>query len=372
MTFFFRRLASAIDPRRLVHSDATFQGLRRRMIEDLGFDPAHADRILDDMLSRALTRFGDEFVTGRSLLLDRVVDLRQRLDGLYHQILNFDAAGGTRTTRIDPTGRGSINDQLRAIERLYREIDEAFEQLGQPLDDLVPTTTGRRNVAEETAAEIAQILDTAGPQTRPSGHGHRDVTLDVSEGRLTDYGFEVVAGSNDTQFRRIFSDGSTATFTIEHGRYVVTTRDASGLETTFREFDLLSTPYGRRPLTTGLIQAHHGCQNSLMNRLFGSFGYNGDAAPTSWMRNHATGSPHGVISARQRSNSSARSGMTRLSDIRRVAIEDLGLAGMPNDMITAYIRAFDEYFEAAVLPQLRAKGRLDLLGDWLPPSGAAL
>lgn len=372
MTFFFRRIASRIDPRRLVSSDATFQGLRRRIIEDLGFEPAHADRILHDMLARALTRFGDEFVTGRSHLLDRVVELRQKLDGLYHHILNFNSRSGPTTTRIDPSVRGSVADQLRAIDRLYRELDEAFEQLGQPVHDLTLSDSGLRDAAEETAAEIAQILDDAGPQTRLPGHEHRDIGLDVTQGRLSRRGFEEVPGSNGTQFRRSFPDGSSATFTIENGRYVVTTRDASGVETMFREYDILSTPYGRRPLTTSLIQAHHGLQDTLMADLFGNFGYDGDAAPTVWLRNSRAGSPHGAITATQNSNRSVRSGMRTLSELRRVAIEDLSLTDMPHDMITAYIRSFDEYFEAAVLPRLRREGRLDLLGDWRPPSGAAL
>ena len=372
MTLFFRGIASAIDPRRLVSSDPGFQRLRRKMINDLGFDAARADRILDDMLARSLTRFGDEFLLGRSQILDQIVDLRGRLDSLYHQILNFDRVSGPSTTRIDPSGRASVADQLRAIDRLYKQLDEALEQLGQPLHEVVPSDDGLRNVAEETADEIARILDEAETPTRLPGQEHRDIGLDVTEGRLRRRGFKAVKGSKGTKFRRTFPDGSSVTFTIENGRYVVTTRDAKGVETTFREYDLLSTPYSKRPKTTSLMQAHHGLQNALMEQLFEAFGYSGDAVPTIWMRNSRRGSPHGAINAAQKSNWAIRSEMLTLSELRRVAIEDLRLTDMPHDMITAYIRAFDEYFEAAVLPKLRQEGRLDLLGDWKPPSKAPL
>lgn len=377
MTFFFRRIACSIDPRRIAESDATFRRLRSRMVDELGIDPARADRLLDDMLARALTRFGDQFVLGKSELLDQVVDLRDRLDTLYHQVLNFDRrSGAVSTLRVDPSGRASIQEQLRQIDALYRELDDALERLGRPLESLLPAPGAARSIADDTADEIARLIDDArqaGRLVRRPGHGHRDIGLDITQGRLSRRGFTEVPGSNGTAFTRSFADGSTATFRMENGRYVVTTRDAGGVETTFREFDLLSTPYARRPFTTSLMQAHHGLQNSLMTTLFERFGYDGGAAPTIWLRNSRRGSPHGAITATQNSHGATRrTTLTTLADIRRVAIEDLALTDMPHDMITAYIRAFDEYFEAAVLPQIPAADRARLLGAWRPSSGAPL
>ncbi|MEQ8766303.1 MAG: hypothetical protein RL885_20480 [Planctomycetota bacterium] len=374
MRFSFQGFASGLDPRRLVASDVSFQRLRRRMIEDLGLEPTHADRVLDDVLARQLTRFGDQVVAGRSKLLGSVVELRDRLDGLYHDVLSFERRSGPDTGRIE---RGaSVSDQLLEIDRLYREIDEKLDQLGRPLHELTPSDAATRNVAEQTRDDIRRIVDEAGDSgrlKRRPGHDHRDIGRDVTEGRLSRRRFQEVEGSNGTAFQRTFADGSTATFRVENGRYVVTTRDASGTETTFREYDLLTTPYARRPLTTSLMQAHHGLQNSLMTDLFGQFGYDGGAAPTIWLRNSRRGSPHGAITATQNSHRAVRrTSLTTLSDIRRIAIEDLALTEMPHDLITAYIRAFDEYFEQAVLPKMSASDRARLLGNWQPPSGAAL
>jgi hypothetical protein len=376
MSFSFRGIVSHIDLRRLASSDHSFTGLRRRMIDDLGMDATRADRLLDDMLARAMTRFGDDFVLGKSQLLDDVVNLRERLDGLYHQILNFDRRSSTHsTTRIDPTGRTSIADQLRAIDDLYHQLDDALEQLGKPLHEVHPSSSSVRSLAERTAREIDDIInaaDTAGRLSRRPGHDHRDIDLDISQGRLSRRSFKPVAGSGGTSFIRTFADGSTATFTMVGGRYRVHTKDASGLETTFHEYDLLQTPYGRRPLTTSLMQAHHGLQNSLMTNIFEQFGYDGGAAPTIWLRNSRRGSPHGAITATQNSlGSSRRTALQTLSEIRRVAIEDLALTDMPHDMINAYILAFDRYFERAVLPQMSTADRTRDLGTWQPPSGAA-
>lgn len=370
----FRGVASAIDPRRIVRSDVTFQRLRRRMVDDMGMDGARADRILDDMLARALTRFGDEFVLGKSKALDRVVQLRDRLDTLYHDALNFrgrSTPGGTQRVKAD----ASVPDQVREINRLYDELDAALDELGRPVEALRPSSGATRSVAERTADEIDAIIAAARGRDgfgRMPGHEHRDIGLDITQGRLKRRGFVEVPGSDGKSFTRRFkTDGSTATFTMENGAYKVTVRDAAGLETTFREFDLLSTPYARRPFTTSLMQAHHGLQNSLMTDLFSDFGYDGGAAPTIWLRNSRKGSPHGTITASQNSERAARkAGLRTLAEIREVGIEDLARCDMPHDMITAYVRAFDEYFEAAVLPRIPADRRAALLGDWKAPSGA--
>lgn len=373
MTFTFRRIATALDIRRIATSDAAFTRLRRRMVDDLGIDARQADRILDDMLARALTRFGDHFVLGRSELLDQVIHLRDRLDGLYHEILNFDGAVGRKSTaRVQGAARPSIKDQLTQIETLYRDLDDRIRALSAPPEDLKLPPATARDVAAETMGEVAK----ATPTPRRPGHSHRDVVADRLKelgrrfSRLHRKGFRPHPPGQDVTFRRTFADGSTADFTIEGGVYKVTTRDASGLETTFREYDLLSSPYGRRPLTTSLVQAHHGLQNSLMTRIFGRFGYSGDAAPTIWLRNSRRGSPHGAITAAQNSAKALReTTATTLSEIRRLAIEDLRLTHMPEDMITAYLLAFDSYFEKAVLPRMSAADRTRFLGSWKPPSG---
>ncbi len=381
MRFFFRGIVSQLDPRRLVGNDPTFVRLRRHMIDDLGMEAVLADRLLDDMLARALTRFGDQFVRGKTQLLDRVVDLRGRLDTLYHRLLNFDARSrpGVETRRLDPATVGTIDDQLREIGGLYRQLDEALTELGRPLDEVIPLDDTIRSAAERTAREVSDVIEAGrtrerSPIRRLPGHEHREIELDISQGRLSRRGWKPVAGSDNTVFRRHFkTDGSDAELRIEHGRYQVRIREATGIEHNFGEYDILTMPYARRPLTTTLLQAHHGLQNSLLTELFGRYGYDGGAAPTIWLRNSRAGSPHGAITAVQNANRSSRAtSLTTLESVRRAAIEDLALTSMPQNRITAYIRAFDEYFERAVLPRIPAADRARLLGNWRPPSGAPL
>jgi len=371
--FSFRGIVSAFDPRSVARSDRAFMRLRRVMTEELGLSATRADRLLDEMLLRALTRWGDDVIRGRSAVLDRVVDLRNRLDNLYHEILSFNNRTGTHSTaRVPSSGRSSVRDQLREIDQLIQQLDAELATLGQPLENMLPSSTARRDVVAETSDEISR----AGRSTRRPGHEHRDVAADTvrevgrRRSRLARKGFVNHPPGQDTTFRRTFSDGSWAEFTIEGGRYRVRTRDASGVEIEFAEYDILRSPYASRPLTTSLMQAHHGMQNSLMTRLFSRFGYSGEAAPTIWLRNSRRGSPHGAITAVQNSTRSTRaSSRTTLSDIRRWAIEDLRLTHMPEDRITQYLREFDEYFARTVLPQMSAADRSRFLGDWRPPSG---
>jgi hypothetical protein len=355
----------------MARSDVAFTRLRRRMTDDLGIDPRQAERLLDDMLGRVLTRFGDDFVRGKSELLDQMVDLRDRLDGLYHEVLNFDSRTSA-TTRIDTRSRSSIDQQLRDIDQLYRQLDQTLSDLGKPLHEIFPDANSNRNLIDET---VSEIRGAATSQRRP-GHEHRDIEVDIRpEGRtrrsrIRRKGFQPDPPDQSRRFTRDFADGSQATFSIENGMYHVETRDAAGNVTgRFTEFDILSSPYARRPLTTSLMQAHHGLQNSIMTKLFEKFGYDGGAAPTIWLRNSRRGSPHGSITAVQNSAKSSRGAATTLSQLRQWAIEDLRLAQMPEAQITTYLRVFDEYFASAVLPKLRAEGRLDLLGEWTPPGG---
>lgn len=374
MRFSFRGLSSHFDPRAMARSDPAFVRLRRTMTEQLGLDAARADRLLDEMLLRALTRWGDDVLRGQSALLDRVVSLRERLDDLYHQTLNFSARSGPSTTRVSAAGRPSVRDQLREIDQLIRQLDDELAALGRPLHEIHPGSAATRDIAAETADEVAR----AAASTRRPGHEHRDVLADTareagrSRSRLSRKGFRAHPPGQSQVFRREFADGSWAEFRIEGGRYHVRTRNAAGVESTFAEYDILHSPYANRPLTTSLMQAHHGVQNSMMTRLFGRFGYSGEAAPTIWLRNSRRGSPHGAITAVQNAGRSTRSSSaTTLSEIRRLAIEDLRLTHMPEVQINAYLRVFDEYFARAVLPAMSRADRLRLLGDWRPPSGVA-
>lgn len=371
MIFSFRGHASSLDTRAIARSDPSLMRLRRTLVDEMGVAASRADRLIDEMLLRALTRWGDDVVRGHSATLNRVVDLRERLDDLYDGVLAFNARTGTHAGKA-PLNRSGLRDQLGEIETLIKDLDIELAKLRRPVESLLPDNTGMRDALADALDEVAG----AGRTARRPGHEHRDVLADTvreagrRRSRLARKGFRPHPSGQDRTFRRTFADGSTVDLTIEGGRYRVHTRDAAGVELHFNEYDVLLTPYARRPLTTSLMQAHHGLQNSLMTRLFREFGYNGEAAPTVWLRNSRRGSPHGSITAAQNAARSTRaSSKTTLAEIRRLAIKDLRQTHMPDEAIARYVRAFDTYFERNVLPNMSSADRARLLGGWTPGAG---
>ena len=65
----------------------------------------------------------------------------------------------------------------------------------------------------------------------------------------------------------------------ESHAHVLLKEDHRKVDGLFKEFDTLTEPYKSKPLSTRVIQAHHGCQNALMKKFFGAFGYKGEEAP---------------------------------------------------------------------------------------------
>jgi len=95
--FEFHGHRTSIDLPVMIHGEPAFVGARRRMIDELGMSEGRAQRILEDMLGSTLLRYGDHLVARKSALIDRVIDLRDRLDTLYHSLLTFrrrDGSGG--------------------------------------------------------------------------------------------------------------------------------------------------------------------------------------------------------------------------------------------------------------------------------------
>jgi hypothetical protein len=370
--FTLRGHAGSFDLRGILRSDEGLMAVRRRMIDELGIEAGRAERILSDMLGRALLRHGDHLIAARSALIDRVIALRDRLDTLYATALDYGARSGRGRRAHSETA--TIDDQLRQIDGVYRELDDALTQLGRPFAEIAPPPGVANDVPAVLTTEIGR--STPSPRTQPHRPVAHDVTPSGPAGRVRietgRYRFaREVTADGRTVYRRSFEDGASVTFEVQNGRYRVETFDAAGNRTSsFREYDILHSPYGRRPRTTAIMQAHHGMQNSLMTKLFGSYGYNGNAAPTIWLRNSRAGSPHGSITAVQNGQRSARSAAdTSYSDIRRWALDDLLMNDMPRPKIEEYLAAFDHFFETTVLPNIPEAQRPALLGDWTPRLG---
>jgi len=367
-----RGVASSFDLRAILRSDEGFTALRRRMVNELDIPAARADRILQDMLGRALLRHGDHLVAARSALVDQVIALRGRLDTLFSSALNFSSRSGSGH-RID-ANVASLDDQLRQIDSIYAQLDDKLTELGRPFDEVEPPPDLTNDVPDVLTSEIGGR--SASTRTQPRRDVNEDVTPQGSRGRIRiesgRYRFKrTQMPDGRTVYTRTFSDGASVNFEVRNGQYRVETFDASGQRTaSFGEYDILHTPYGRRPRTTAIMQAHHGMQNSLMRDLFGDYGYNGDAAPTIWLRNSRSGSPHGSITAVQNGQKSGRNvAGTTYQDIRNWALDDLLMTNMPRQKIEEYLAAFDHFFETTVLPNIPEADRPALLGGWTPRLG---
>lgn len=372
IAFTLRGVSSSFELSAIVRSDEGFSALRRRMINELDIPEGRANRILEDMLGRALLRHGEHLVAAKSALVDRIIALRGQLDTLYSSVLDFRPRSGAGR-RID-AGTASLDEQLRQIDQAYAQLDDRLTELGRPLHEIEPPPDVASDVPAVLNNEVnASTVTSPTAPVRPITH---DITPQGAAGRARieagRYRFtRGTAADGRTIYTRTFADGASVNFEVRNGQYRVETFDASGRRTaSFGEYDILHSPYGRRPRTTAIMQAHHGLQNSLMNRLFRNYGYNGNAAPTIWLRDSRQGSPHGTITAIQNGQRSSRNvAGLNYQQIRRWALDDLLRANMPRDRITEYLAAFDHYFESAVLPNIPAADRPALLGDWTPRLG---
>ncbi|WP_404385378.1 hypothetical protein [Caenispirillum salinarum] len=365
MRFSFRGHDTGMNLGAIIAGDEGFAAARRRMTDELGFPPEKADRILADMLGTTLLRYGSHLVREKSDLVAKVVDLRDRLDTLYSELLNFERRDGSGG-RVSGD-RDDLDTQLRKIEGLYSELDAALKDLGTPFHGIEPPPDIALGLPEHLLKEIRETDASVRTQDR------RDVTADLTPtkpGRRSriEGGRYTFKRNADGSYTRIFADDASVRFRVRNGRYHVETFDPSGnKQLEFSEFDVLQSPYERRPRTTALMQCHHGLQNSLMTKLFKAYNYDGGAAPTIWLRNSRRGSPHGSITAVQNGQKSTRNaaGIT-FEDIREWAIADLRITQMPEHKIAEYLAVFDAYFESAVLPNIPKEKYDELLGNWRP------
>jgi len=372
--FSFRGIVSAIDIAVIARSEPTLVALRRRMVDELGMDPAQAARVTESLIGRALLRYGDHLVAGKSAVLDRVIALRNELDDAYDAAFSYGSAASPAAARA------ALDARLRNIDRLLSELDTEMTKLGAPMHELDPPP-GAGDTVATLHTEIAGIA----PTRALTDADRRMIDEDILKGRDSrgyrtrtprlEGGRYRFTRNADGSYTKTFDDGASAVFHIEGGRYRVETfgpppgKVSTGV---IRENDVLTTPYGRLPRLTALVQANHGYQNSTMTQLFGAFGYDGNAVPTIAMRNSRRGSPHGLVTNAQNADKTMRNAPgTTLLHIRRWTIADLRMGGVPDHQIAAYLAVMDQHFVDNVLPNVIAAGRQDLLGPglttWPPP-----
>lgn len=380
--FSFRGIVSAIDIAVIARTEPTLVALQRRMVHEMkpGLSPEQAARVTESIIGRALLRYGDHLVAGKSEVLNRVIALRNELDDAYDAAFSY---GGSTSPAA---ARAALETRLRNIDQLLNELDTEMTKLGTPMHELDPPP-GAADAAAALHAEIAGIT----PTRALTDADRRMIDEDILKGRdkrdrrtLTPRlkgGRYLFTRNADGSYTKTFKDKASAVFHIENGRYRVETfgpppvRQSLGV---IRENDVLTTPYGRLPRLTALVQANHGYQNGTMTQLFRAFLYDGNAVPTIAMRNSRRGSPHGLVTDRQNAGKTMRNAPgTTLLHIRRWTIADLKMADVPDHQIAAYLEAMDRYFVDNVLPNVIAAGRQDLLGKdalgnnlatWPPPT----
>jgi hypothetical protein len=118
--------------------------------------------------------------------------------------------------------------------------------------------------------------------------------------------------------------------------------------------------HGDAPVPAGnVIQSHHGVQDDLCDSLggqngrYGDLGYRRDDAPGIWLRDHKGGSPHNKITGLQQGRKSKD--FDNFGAVREQGIKDLKAAERPLADIQAFARAWDDWFNATILPNIKAK-----------------
>ena len=145
----------------------------------------------------------------------------------------------------------------------------------------------------------------------------------------------------------------------------VTVTEHDGTVHRFKELDVAHGRYDDLPLSSEVVQAHHACQNKMMEELFGDFGYRQGDPPTIWLRDSTSGSPHGIITHHLQKKSLAAfrdDPDPNYGKIRDVAVAELRAANVPEAKIREYLTAMDEYFDKYVVPNIPAAERARLMG----------
>jgi hypothetical protein len=298
-----------------------------------------ANAEVENLLRAAFTDFADAFILPKKAALERLIKLQDEVISIYDDVLR----SRSKDVKID----------VPALHAKYKEMQALFSELSKPATK-VADEAGNAG----TRAAAGKILTK--PTALPEGAiiVHPSTRLNSLVGRR---GWTPLAGGG--MHAKLKS--GTVDLRVVNNIIEVTSTPTGKPPVLFKEFDTLATPYGTKPKSTRVIQAHHACQDALMKRVFGKFGYEGDQAPTIWMRDSTGDSPHGVIThAIQNPQLETRAATQGLSYgmIRDWAVADLKAAGASDTAIREYLSVMDRYFEAKIEPRLKSAGRLHLKG----------
>lgn len=297
---------------------------------------ARARRTLDDLVRAAITDFGNAFVAGKTGLLDQILVLRSAIHDFYSAMM--DAHGNP--------------PKLDDVKAKFAELRKALKDVSTPAEDLA----AEQKPGDELQAEKKRITDELKPTPAPA---NAKVPVSASTARLFKQGFRWVAekGAWVKRYKTghvEYEIGTDGLYKVKSFSKGATTPDA-----VFSEFDTLDA-YKNKPLSSRIMQAHHGAQDALMNELFGAnsdrgdLGYRDGDAPAMWLRDSTGDSPHGRITHElQNPNESARMKARSFADIRDIGVQDLKAIGAPQNKIDAYLDLLDGYFRDRILPRIQ-------------------
>jgi hypothetical protein len=300
---------------------------------------ARATAEIDNLLRAAFTDFADAFIAPKEAAIKRLFELQGEVLQVYDDVLR--------------SRRREVQVDFKALHGKYREMQTLFTELAKPGLKIASETGNANTKVAARAISIAPTSLPAGTTFIPASS--RLNTLIGRKGwtRLADGGMRAKLKKGTVEIR------------VKNDLLEVVSAQTGQPAVSFKEFDVLPK-YGSKPRSTRVMQAHHGVQDAVMARAFGKYGYDGQQAPTIWLRDSTEGSPHGIITHKiQNPNKAVRLEDPSLSygKIRDWAVADLKAAGASDDAIRAYLKAMDDYFDKNILPKLPANRRAELLGD---------
>ncbi len=337
-----------------------FHEMRANLQSRTGHDLHVIDGFLDGRLTQIVQHIGDVYLQQLHAHIDHIQQLRDRVSAGIEAVVRND--GRLEGMSIADLQRSfaemeAVLAELKSTERYIRELSEqrtrelfdGIQERRGPRDPIaaISPTTLPPNTPPILAASMSH------PATRSElQHRAQSVHFSNTDGSVT------VRYSQDTVRLVVGSDGRVE---------VTVTRRSSGDEiASFREFDPVPR-HGSKPRSTRVMQSHHGLQDALMLDVFTPYGYKSRDAPTLWLRDSTTGSPHRTITDTQVGYEGARRTGTpppTYAQIREWGIADLKAIGASDDAIRAYVARMDKYFEESIVPNIPEADRPRLVGTY--------
>jgi hypothetical protein len=343
----FRGVLSELDPADWVEADVRLKGLRDRLARTHG--PEQADAFVQRLLVGALDDFGSHILARKGQAVDTVMKLRHELSDSLADVLE----GGAAAKKITP----------ESLAKKFDDLEKALDELATPVDKLGQEKFAKPNTAAAKKEVTDALGGTAPAKKAPSLAGK--VLTDL-ENRLAAKKFTF---KNGAWIKRLDGGAHLELFVVD-GKLRVKSFQNGKLLAEFGEFDVMLTPYKNRPRSSRVVQAHHGCQDAIMQQLFGKLGYDGGDAPTIWLRDSTGETPHGIVThGFQNPKRDQRMADADYGKLRDWAKEELTAAGARPEHISAYLAGIDDYMRKNVFnnPKFLALSPLkkaELLGSF--------